>query len=1043
MTGPARSRGAPNVFTIAPGTPFLSAFVAAFLAGEVVEGFSAADWRAMPDTTVYVPTRRAARALAAEIARQLDRPAVLLPRILPLGALEATETSLLFEQGDLDSEDGGRVPPAITEIGRRMVLAKLILSWAEALRHAVVSVGPDGGYVTDPREACLVGTSGADAWHLAGELGGLIDEMIIEDVAWTRIETLGGDFDEYWRITLGFLAIAITAWPDILAQRGLTDAAQRQVMLVEAASRRLRAGAEKGAVVAIGSTGTNRATARLLAAIARAPNGAVVLPGLDLALDDASFAKIGPGEGDGEPAHGHPQAALARLLPILGVERRHVVALGVVEGAQAARDRLVAEALRPADSTDLWQAYRAAHGVEELASALAGVGLIEAADEREEALALAVALREVLETPGATAALVTPDRALAQRVRSELLRWEIEIDDTAGTPLSASPHGLLARHILACVAGAFGPEDVVALLTHPLTGLGGPRAPIAALAPVVEIGVLRAGVAVQGSPAAIVAAAQARRAHPAQHRIDAAEWAGAEALIRALQAALSPLTTLAGRHPLPVWVAAHRAGLDAVAVADGGTDRDALEALFDALLESPADAAAIGFDVAGYAAFFSQVAGDIAWQAVGRTHPRLRILGLLEARLLSVDAILLGGLDETIWPPQARTDAFLNRPMRAELGLTPPERRIGQTAHDFAQAMGQPRVVMSRALKRGGAPTVASRFVQRLAALSGTAWDAVVARGARYVSLARAVDRPAAPAPPARRPEPRPPLALRPARLSVTRIETLRRDPYAIYAEHCLRLKPLAPLGGADAAREIGSLIHEVLEDFVRRHPRGPLPASAPDALHAMLESAFAAHRQDPAFASFRWPRILKAADYILGFEARHRTLAAFIEVEQNGAIDIPLQDGSVFTLSAIADRIERRHDGSVALVDYKTGTPPGIEEVYVGFAPQLTLEAAMAVRGAFGLPLGTTVVEASYVKLLARDGGEERPLVFKKQGTPLAAVAETHYAELVDLLNQFRNPATAYPPRPFPKHASRFGDYDHLARTKAWALDGFAEAEE
>jgi ATP-dependent helicase/nuclease subunit B len=123
------------------------------------------------------------------------------------------------------------------------------------------------------------------------------------------------------------------------------------------------------------------------------------------------------------------------------------------------------------------------------------------------------------------------------------------------------------------------------------------------------------------------------------------------------------------------------------------------------------------FDVESYGLFFAAVAREIILREATRAHPRLQILGLLEARLIDVDVILLGGLDETVWPPQARTDAFLNRPMRAALGLSPPERKLGQTAHDFAQAMGKGKVILSRARKRDGAPVVASRLLQRMAAL--------------------------------------------------------------------------------------------------------------------------------------------------------------------------------------------------------------------------------------------------------------------------------------------------------------------------------------
>jgi ATP-dependent helicase/nuclease subunit B len=921
-----------------------------------------------------------------------------------------------------------------------MQLAVLVQSWASALRHAIVSVGADGSLVTDPREACLVGTSAADAWHLAGELADLIDELIIEDVAWEKLDPLVlPEFDPYWRITLDFLNIAIAEWPAILEKHSLVDAARRQVLLVEAQIARIGAG--RGPVIAIGSTGTNRATARLLAAIAAAPRGAVVLPGLDLLLDGDTWQRIADPQAD-EPGFAHPQAALRRLLPILGVNRDGVIELGQPSPARAARDRFLSEALRPADSTDLWRFYRERAAPGEIEIALTDVTLIEATDEREEALCLAIALRQVLETPAATAALVTPDRDLARRVGAELGRFGIEIDDSAGEPLSASPYGTLARLVVRAASGRFAGKDLVALLAHPLTRLGLARAEIERLAPLFDIGLLRQGrgLASFATPADAIGAARRAAAdhfaHPAQKRIGEADWGKLEDLLARIQSALAPLTALGGAHGLAEWIDAHHSVLGQVTQADAhGEDFEMLEALLSELRRC--SLSALRFDAESYALFLAQTMAETILRRPRRTHPRLKIFGLLEARLMDADVMLLGGLDETIWPPQAQSDAFLNRPMRAALGLTPPERKIGQTAHDFHAGMGHARVILSRAAKRGGTPTVASRFVQRLAAVGGKDFEACRARGRIFVDLARVLDRPATAPSANRRPMPCPPIELRPRRLSVTRIETLRRDPYAVYAESILRLAELPSSAETEERRIMGSAIHEVLANFSARCATGDLPPEAASILAAMMEAAFTDDLADPDFAIFQWPRIERAMQFYLGFEARRRPRLARIDVEIDGTVEIPLADGTRFILSAKADRIEHLPDGSVTIVDYKTGTPPGVDEVRVGFAPQLTLEAAMARRGAFGLAPDTRVEAALYVKLLGKDGGKEKPLAFTRPDVSLEEMAEKHFADLVALLNQFRDPATPYPPRPFPKFAARYNAYDHLARVKEWATGG------
>lgn len=1029
-----------HVFTIAPGAPFLECFVAALLDGRIVAGFSRAlSPLAMADATIYVPTQRAARALAEELARALGRPATLLPRILPLGGLEATETDLMFSASGFEAPRAA-LPQAAGDLWRRMQLARLVHIWAKALRGAIVSIDGNGKVKTDDREPCLVGSAAPDAWHMAGELAGLIDELTIEDVAWEKLDPLVlPDFDLYWRITLDFLNIAIKQWPLVLADHNLVDAARRHVLLVEAQIAEIAAGRTKGPLIAIGSTGTNRATARLLAALAAAPQGAVVLPGLDQDLDEAAWRQIGTADAS-TTGFGHPQAALRRLLPILGVTRAEVNELGEPGPSCAARVRLVSEALRPADTTEEWASFRDMPTFAQIDAALARVSLIDAADEREEALALAIVLREVLETPDATAALVTPDRDLARRVGAELTRFGIEIDDSAGEPLSASAYGTLALRIIEA-ATTGGEAELVALITHPMTRLGLPRAEILRRAPLLEIGALRQERRFSTYPTRAAAIAAYRQAacgpfaHPAQRALDDKDWEEIADLLERIEAALAPLRAVGGQQDLRPWIDAHRAALADVTRGEDaafGDDAAALEGLFDALLHAAQPD--LRFDAEAYGIFLAQVMGEHVLRRARRTHPRLKIFGLLEARLMPADVMLLGGLDETIWPPQVQSDAFLNRPMRQALGLTPPERRIGQTAHDFIMAMGHERVILSRAKKRDGTPMVESRFVQRLSALAGDHFKACRERGGRYLDLAHALDRPKAETPPIGRPAPKPPLDLRPRRLSVTRIETLRRDPYAIYAEYCLNLRELPEPAEIGDRRNIGTLLHRTLEQFGRLCAEGALPDGAAVIFAALLAEAFKDERDDPDFAAFAWPRLQAAAAFYLDFEKRRRSNLLKLVVEQKGEWDIPLADGTLFTLAATADRIEHHADGRVSLIDYKTGTPPGMDEVRAGFAPQLTLEAAMANRGAFGLAPGTQVAEAIYVKLFAKGGGRERPLLFTRPDAPLADISEKHFAELAALLNQFRDPTVGYPARPYPKFAARYNAYDHLARVREWA---------
>ncbi|MBV8471979.1 MAG: double-strand break repair protein AddB, partial [Hyphomicrobiales bacterium] len=743
-----------------------------------------------------------------------------------------------------------------------------------------------------------------------------------------------------------------------------------------------------------------------------------------------------------------------RLLDLIGVAREEVRALGAPAAALRARSRYVSEALRPADSTDAWGERRAAAESGEalsdaaIAEGLRDLAIMVAEDENEEALALAVAMREVLETPGKTAALITPDVAIARRVAAELRRWGIEVEDSAGRALGETEAGVFARLALAA-ARDDEPLSLAALLAHPLARFGREPEALREAARALELGVLRGVLPPAGLGdidtllESARAAAGVRHAHEARRRLGQDEWSAAEALLRECAAILAPLRALSAAAPLELFIAAHREALAALARRPGDEPEaeawsgahggDALSELLDEWTEG-ADG---GFpcSLADYAALFEAVVcGERAPPGRGG-HPRLQILGLLEARLLPFDRVLIAGLDETIWPPAAQTDAFLNRPMRAALGLSAPERRIGQTAHDFAAALGAPEAIVSRAKKRGGAPTVASRFLQRMGAVAGEAAIAEAeTRGDIYLRWARSLDRPAGFSP-AARPAPKPPRALRPTRLSVTRIETLRRDPYAIFAESVLRLSPLDPIGAAAGPREIGNIWHDALQAFSEAFPAGDLPVDALPRLIAMAEARFAPMLADPAFRAMSWPRIADGFTAFLAFDAERRVGAARILIEQNGRLDVTLPDGSSFALTARADRIEALRDGGAALIDYKTGSPPGKREVQVGFAPQLTLEAAMLARGGFAGVTGLKAIEALYFKLGGAAGGEVKPLDFKDAS--FAEVVELHFEGLVTLLTQFADPDTPYLSRPYPKYAKNAGTYDHLARVKEWSATG------
>ncbi len=1014
-----------RVFSVAPGAPFLDTVARALLAGEIIPGFPQAP-QDCARATIFTPTHRAARALTAALVRVAKAPVAILPNVVPLGRIEGVDDGGALDLDDADAADD-LAPRAVDEFERRLVLAAMIRRWARSIRNAILHVEDDGRFVTHDRDPLLVGTSLASAWALAGDLGFLIDEFTIEGLDWSRLDDASpAEYDRYWGIAHAFLRIAAQQWPAYLEDNGLVDRAALQTLQIDRAIERLQGDGPAAPLLVVGSTGANAATARLLAAVARAPQGAVVLPGLDTTLDDRAWSLLDDAES--EPLSTHPQAILARLLKTMGLRRGDVAPLGDIGEAAAARNRLVSEALRPAETTDAWMAMLQAPDAGAWMRSLSGVALAETADEREEALAIAIKLREAVES-GARAALVTPDRGIARRVRAQMRRWSIECEDSAGDPLARAPRGTYARLVLEAAAES-GPVALLALLKHPLARFDRRAADVERLARLVDLGYARSSAS--GRPFDAAALEQARQesrrrdAHRNARAIGDADWAAIGAVLQRCDAALQPLRRPGFEASVAAWAAAHRDAIAATRPTASRFDGDGGDELDDALARL-IEYGRLGdaVDLAGYRRVFDQIVADVAVRGVAAATNAPQILGLLEARLLPFDTIVLAGLDEGLWPPRAGVDPFLNRAMRAHVGLSSPDRRIGQTAHDFTQALGARDALIVRARKRDGAPTIASRFLQRLSALVGPeAWRACLARGESYVAWARAIDD----APPVRIPPPmpRPPLGLRPSALSLTRVETLRRDPYSVYAEFVLKLTPLPGFDAGLGPRDYGVLMHALVAAFSALRIDDPSPA----AILAAAREAFGGFFEIPGFGEFTWPRLARAlAAYLDWHRARAPTLRA-VDVEQAATLDVKLADGSTFALRARADRIERDERGGVSLFDFKSGRIPTAREIKAGFAPQLVLEAKMLAMGAFEGGAATPAA-AWYVKL-----GGANDLDAKNVGadTPLDQLMAEQYEGLLVLLNQLRDPSEAFPSRPFPQFVSRFGEYDHLARVKEWS---------
>jgi len=988
-----------HVFTIPAGLPFVDALAAGLWADG--DGEPAALARA----TVLLPTRRACRSAREAFLRLRQGRPTLLPRLMALGDMDEDELALArWQDGGTDSPGDNPsgdldLPPVLSGLRRQLLLTRLVLA-----------LGTPG---TTPDHAA----------RLATELARLLDQVETERLSFDGLTNLvPDDFADHWQITLDFLKIVTERWPAILAAEDGVDAARSRNLLLAAQADAWRRQPPAGPVVAAGSTGSIPATADLLGVVAGLPMGAVVLPGLDRRADAETRQAYPPS---------HPQYGMARLLEHLGVAPEAVAdwpAPGLA-GTTPARAELIHRALTPAallkapDTRPL--------DIDALSSALVGVERIECASEQEEAGAIALVLRQALENEGRTAALVTPDRGLARRVAAELRRWGVEIDDSAGQPLDCTPPGTFLRLISQMVVGGFAPVPLLAALKHPLAGGGGPTAALRAAVRRLEIEVLRGP-----RPAAGLAGLRATLPQdtPALTR-----------LLDTLDEATRPFALLieSRKAALPDLLRAHVAMAEALAATDHVDGATRLWASDDgeaaaAFVAELADAGQVldAVPSASYPALFDTLmAGRVVRPRWGR-HPRLNIWGLLEARLQHADVLVLGGLNEGTWPPEAEASPWMSRPMLSRFGLPQPERRIGQTAHDFAQAFSAPRVVLSRASRVGGTPTVPSRWLLRIENLvQETALEAAFRPDPRWRGWWSGLDGVTDPKPVAA-PAPRPPVAARPRRLSVTAIETWIRDPYAIYARRVLGLKPLDPLDAEPGAAERGTIIHKALEKFVAATP-GDLPDDALEHLVAIGHDVFRDTLARPGVRAFWWPRFQRIARWFVEFERRQRAAGlAVAATEVDGVIEIPGPAGP-FALTARADRIDRRADGGLRVVDYKTGQTPSWRQVKSGLVPQLTLGAAIAQAGGFKDLDAGTVEELAYLRLSGgRKPGEE--IVFADE---VGAVT----AEALDGLSRrvaaYDDPATPYLSRPRPMFIGRFGDYDHLARVKEW-LSGRGDGE-
>jgi ATP-dependent helicase/nuclease subunit B len=870
-----------NVRTVPVGTDLSGA-----LADWLIEKYQD-DRLGLADVLLFLPNNRAVSALTSAFVRSAST-GLVLPRMVAIGDLALDEK--LGPMLDPLASDGEPVLPAVGEVERLMQLV------AQIRRHRSDA-------------------SAAEALHLGKQLVQVLDELEVEQKSLRDVDFdhENADLATHWSTAYDSLKILCHEHEAWLAERKLLAPAARRNTLLDNLADRLKADKATGPIIAAGITTAAPAIARLLAQIAKLPDGLVLLPHVDLSMPDADWDALGGLEkrGDAEEKsrqqETHPQYHLKLLLNRMGVARSEVGPFAKSDGerlVQAVQDLFCIP-----DKTVEWQ------GLPLRRRTLDHVRLIEADDIAEEARAVAVLIRAAIEVPGKRVALVTPDREIALRVAAQLRRWNIEADDSAGAPLSDEPVGVLFLALSKMLAQEFAPVPLLSALKHPLVRAGDGR--LEWLEMVRELDLALRGPQMRTGVFAISQTIEERirekRAEPRLqiwwNELAAMLLAQAESGLRNLKAHLDAVVALADQ-------------LTGGAIWKGVAGRRLAE--FVEQISGQNLGALSDTDYAAYPDLLASLLADISIRPVFGRHPRVAIYGLLEARLQSADLLICAGLNEGSWPQLPQPDPWLAPHIRRKLEMPGLDRNIGLSAHDLASALGSAEVVLTRARRDRSGPTIASRFVLRLQALFGDRLQ----NEQDALSFARQLDRSEKQAAAYPRPAPEPASAQRKVAISITQMDMLKADPFAFYARNILRLAPLKPVDADPDPAWKGTLVHKIIEDWTEAGDRSP------DSLVDFAANAFADRSVTPALRLLWQPRIMAGLHWVaseIETNAEQGRQIAANEAKAEGEISGIRVHGRI-------DRIDRLADGKLVVVDYKTGGPPAKGKVNAGYALQLGL---------------------------------------------------------------------------------------------------------
>lgn len=961
----------PRVFGLAPGVNFPK---------ELVKGLIERTKNSPPEdlarTQIIVNTTR----MAARIRELFDQEsALLLPQI-----------RLVSDLGGLVSSTD--IPSAVSPLRRRLELSQLI--------SRLLEQQPD----LAPRAAL---------YDLSDSLAGLLDEMHSEGVSPDVISGLDiSDESGHWKRATTFLDIVQTYLENTT---NAPSTSQRQMTLTMEIIENWNTSPPKHPIIIAGSTGSRGATFLLMQAVAKLPQGALVLPGFDFDMPSDVWSSLE----DAMISQDHPQYRFLKLVHALGVPPNDVSKWTTTVAPCPERNQVVSLALRPAPVTDQWLTQGPL--LPNLSNAMGNVSVINAPSSRDEAVAIAMRLRKAAQD-GQTAALVTPDRMLTRQVYAALQRWNIIPDDSAGSPLQLSPSGRFLRHVASLFYQKLTSEALIVLLKHPLTHHDQNRGLHQLNTQNLELYIRKKG-------------------NPFPNAVFLRDWAQNQKDPNATVWVEWVIECFVGKNDtIPISLLERvRVHIALAEKISRGEDKDADGALWnfqagkqtqkainDLLEQAPFGGE---IDASDYVTLFNSILQNAEGVRDHDTpHPKILILGTMEARIQGADLVILGGLNDGIWPQSPSPDPWLNRKLRYRAGLLLPERRIGLAAHDFQQAIAANEVWLTRSMRSSDAETVASRWLNRLTNMLGgltdqdgpNVLDAMEKRGQKWLARALVFQDPGF-CEPAPRPSPKPPKNARPKHLSVTEIKRLIRDPYSIYAKHVLRLRPLNPIQKLPDALMRGIVIHSIFENFVKAAKDDPQKNTKSELLR-ITDTVLGENVPWPHIRALWKARMERSSDWFIATEKARISVATPAAFEIQGQITIPDLE---FTLTATADRIDRDIYGGLHIYDYKSGNIPSPSAQKV-FDKQLLLEAVIATRGGFENMAPASVERALFLGLNSRKEGE----------APLdAEPPEKVWEDFLVLISAYLDPSQGFTARRAMFKKDDFADYDELSRFGEWDI--------